>query len=467
MEGLGADEAAARLRADGPNLLPGSEPQSFGRIALGVVREPMFLMLLAAGTGYLMLGDRAEAMFLLASVFLIVALTLFQERKTQRALEALRDLSAPRALVRRNGVDLRIACGEVVCGDLLVLREGDRIAADAELLEGTLEVDESLLSGESLPVAKQFDSAQAPSRDSDGENRTSVYAGTVITQGAGMARVIATAGRTAMGRIGVSLATTEPPTSNLYQQSRRIVQMFASAGLAVAVLLVLLGWLRDSMGFVDSLLPAIAFAMAVLPEEIPVVLSVFLALAAWRLSRQKILARRVDAVEVLGAITVLAVDKTGTLTLNSMELVELAGMDAAFIAGSDAPLPEALTELLECAVLATPLKPFDPMEKAIRVVADARLGADSKACMVAEKLRQYPLTPDLLAVTHAAVCRPAGPGRPFAAHGAASCAGLSRGGDTCHHDDGRPSRDGQCDSAPGEFDQSRRGAHRRRHRRPR
>lgn len=400
IKGLGAGEAAARLHADGPNLLPGSEPQSFSRIALGVIREPMFLMLLTAGAGYLMLGDTAEALFLLASVLLIVALTLFQERKTQRALEALRDLSAPRALVLRDGVELRIACGEVVAGDVLVLREGDRIAADAKLLEGALEVDESLLTGESVPTPKLPESAQARGRDPDGDTRTSVYAGTVITQGTGLARVYATAGRTAMGRIGVSLATTQPPASKLYRQSRQIVRGFAGGGLAVAVLLVLLAWLRDGQGLVASLLPAIAFAMAVLPEEIPVVLAVFLALAAWRLSRQNILARRVDAVEVLGAITVLAVDKTGTLTLNRMELVELVGINAAFKAGSDAPLSAALTELLECAVLATPLKPFDPMEKAIRAVADARLGPDSKARMGAEEVRQYPLTPQLLAVTH-------------------------------------------------------------------
>lgn len=401
VQGLSSEEADARLRADGPNLLPGSEPQSFGWIALGVVKEPMFLMLLAAGTGYLVLGDTAEATFLLASVLLIVALTLFQERKTQRALEALRELSAPRALVLRDGRELRIACREVVCGDVLVLREGDRIAADAALLEGALEVDESLLTGESVPRPKLPEPAQRDGLEPDGESGASVYAGTVITQGTGLARVCATAGRTAMGRIGVALATTQAPASRLYRQSRRIVRGFAGAGLAVAALLVLLAWLRDGQGFVASLLPAIAFAMAVLPEEIPVVLAVFLALAAWRLSRQKILTRRVDAVEVLGAITVLAVDKTGTLTQNRMALVELAGADAVFKAGSDAQLPPALTELLECAMLATPLKPFDPMEKAIRAVGDARLGPDSSARLGAEPAQQYPLTPQLLAVTHA------------------------------------------------------------------
>ncbi|MET4577718.1 cation-translocating P-type ATPase [Ottowia thiooxydans] len=398
--GLSDEEAAARLQAEGPNLLPGSEPQSFGRIALGVVREPMFLMLLAAGATYLLLGDTAEAAFLLASVFAIVALTLFQERKTQRALEALRDLSAPRALVLRDRRELRIACREVVRGDVLVLREGDRIPADATLLEGALEADESLLTGESVPRPKLPMPAEWPDLEPDGDDGALIYAGTVITQGMGLARVLATGGRTAMGRIGIALATTQPPASRLHRQSRRIVQVFAGVGLAVAVLLVLLAWLRDGQGFVASLLPAIAFAMAVLPEEIPVVLAVFLALAAWRLSRQNILTRRVDAIEVLGAITVLAVDKTGTLTQNRMALVELVGADAAFFADVDAPLPAALTELLECAVLATPLEPFDPMEKAIRALGDARLTPDSKALVGMPPARLYALTPQLLAVTY-------------------------------------------------------------------
>ncbi|SDM44924.1 cation-translocating P-type ATPase [Polaromonas sp. JS666] len=411
--GLSDEEAAARLRADGPNLLPGSERQSFWRTALGVVKEPMFLMLLAAGGGYLLLGDTAEAAFLLASVLLIVALTLFQERKTQRALQALRELSAPRALVLREGRELRIACRDVVRGDLLVLREGDRIAADADLQEGALEADESLLTGESVPRPKLPHPQAGRGDEPDGESGAALYAGTVVTQGRGLARVQATAGRTAMGRIGVALATTQAPASRLYRQSRRIVRGFAAAGLAVAALLVLLGWLRDGQGFVASLLPAIAFAMAVLPEEIPVVLAVFLALAAWRLSRQKILTRRVDAIEVLGAITVLAVDKTGTLTLNRMELVELAGVNTVFRAGSDAPLPQALTELAECAMLATPLKPFDPMEKAIRAFGNTRLPQDSRARLGVEPVRQYPLTPQLLAVTHAYDC--GAPGRYFLA----------------------------------------------------
>ena len=153
--GLSAPEASRRLAAEGPNLLPGSTPKSNFAIVYTVVTEPMFLMLLAAGGIYLALGDLAEAIFLLGSVFVVIGITLLQERKTQRALESLRDLSAPRALVIRDGHEQRIAGRDVVRGDLLVLHEGDRIAADARLIEGLLEVDESLLTGEAVPVTKK------------------------------------------------------------------------------------------------------------------------------------------------------------------------------------------------------------------------------------------------------------------------------------------------------------------------
>ena len=152
--GLSAQEAARRLAAKGPNLLPGAERKTLMRIVLGVLAEPMFLMLLVAGGIYLALGDRAEAMFLLASVFVVIGITLAQERKTQRALESLRELSAPRALVIRDGVEVRIPGIGVVDGDLLVLHEGDRIAADAVLLDGQVDVNESLLTGEAVPVSK-------------------------------------------------------------------------------------------------------------------------------------------------------------------------------------------------------------------------------------------------------------------------------------------------------------------------
>ena len=321
-QGLSAAEAARRLATEGPNLLPGSAPKSTLAIVRDVVTEPMFLMLLAAGSIYLALGDRGEALFLLGFVFVVIGITLAQERKTQRALESLRDLSAPRALVIRDGQEQRIAGREVVRGDLLVLHEGDRIAADALLIDGQLEVDESLLTGEAVPVAKlplaqDSQNAQAsasaeapatragppqarpaPSGDSAAHEVASVgaiYASTVVTRGVAVAQVCATAAHTAVGRIGADLAATVEPPSALQQGSRRLVRNLGIGALVLALAQVLLGWWWNSRPLLESLLSGIALAMAILREEIPVILTVFLALGAWRISHQKVLTRRVTA----------------------------------------------------------------------------------------------------------------------------------------------------------------------------
>lgn len=352
--GLNPEEAARRLVEHGPNLLPGGAPKSLFAIVVGVVIEPMFLMLLVAGGLYLALGDRAEAGFLLSFVFVVIGITLTQERKTQRALESLRDLSAPRALVIRGGEEIRIPGREVVVGDLLVLHEGDRIAADAVLLDGHLDVDESLLSGEPVPVTK------LPGKDRD------LFASTVVTKGVGTTKVSAIGVATAVGRIGQALASTTEAVSGLQLASRTLISNLTIGGLTLATAYCLLSWLWDGRAFLESVLSGIALTMAILPEEIPVVLTVFLALGAWRISKHKVLTRRVPAVEALGAISVLAVDKTGTLTQNRMLVAELAAAGEVFRDEGADDLPELFHELTEFAMLATPIDPFDPMEKAIQ-----------------------------------------------------------------------------------------------------
>lgn len=394
-KGLSNAEAARRLAEHGPNRLPGSQAKPWLTIALGVVTEPMFLMLLTAGGIYFALGDRAEALFLLGSVGVIIAITLAQERKTQRALESLRDLSAPRALVIRDGQEQRIAGHEVVPGDWLVLREGDRIAADAQLREGQLEVDESLLTGESVPVARQPASDDSP----DAQHAATVSASTLVTRGVALAEVTATSAHTAVGRIGADLLRTAEPPSALQVASRHLVRRLALAALVLAVVQVLLGWWWNGQPLLTSLLSGVALAMAILPEEIPVILTVFLALGAWRLSRQQVLTRRVTAVEALGAITVLAVDKTGTLTQNRMAVVELATPDAHFSDAGAQALPEPFHRLVEFAMLATPGDPFDPMEKAIQAFGHRWLQGTEHVHDGREPEFEYPLSTDILAMT--------------------------------------------------------------------
>jgi Ca2+-transporting ATPase len=390
--GLSAAEAARRLQTDGANLLPGSAPKSNFAIVWQVLTEPMFLMLLAAGGIYLALGDPSEALFLLGFVFVVIGITLVQERKTQRALESLRELSAPRALVRRDGEELRIAGRDVVRGDLLVLREGDRIAADARLLSGQLEVDESLLTGEAVPVSK------SPGADA-GNDTAALFASTVITRGSGLAEVQATAGATAVGRIGADLAATEEPPSALQRSSSRLVRQLGLAALLLALAQVFLGWWWSGRTLLESLLAGIALAMAILPEEIPVILTVFLALGAWRISKQKVLTRRVSAVEALGAITVLAVDKTGTLTLNRMAVAALAIGDASFTPEGAAELPEDFHRLAEFAMLATPGDAFDPMEQAIQQFGHQWLSGTEHVHDDALPEFEYALSGEMLAMT--------------------------------------------------------------------
>ena len=425
-QGLSAAEATRRLAVDGPNMLPGSAPKSSWAIVRDVLTEPMFLMLLAAGGIYLALGDRAEALFLLGFVFVVIGITLVQERKTQRALESLRDLSAPRALVIRDGQEQRIEGQSVVRGDLLVLHEGDRIAADAQLLQGQLEVDESLLTGEAVPVAKLPAAQDAPASASVGAPAASagppqarpapsggsaahevasvgamsmLFASTVVTRGVGVAQVQAIAANTAVGRIGADLAATTEPPSALQEGSRKLVRRLGAGALVLASTQVLLGWWWNGRPLLESLLSGIALAMAILPEEIPVILTVFLALGAWRISRQKVLTRRITAVEALGAITVLAVDKTGTLTVNRMAVAELATAQAHFTPEDAAELPEEFHRLAEFAMLATPADPFDPMEKAIQQFGHQWLEGTEHVHDGREPEFEYALSGEILAMT--------------------------------------------------------------------
>lgn len=407
IQGLTEQQAAERLQQEGYNELPSSRKRGILVVAREVVREPMFLLLIAGGVVYLILGDITEALALLASIFLIIGITLYQERKTENALEALRDLSSPRALVIREGVRERIAGREVVRGDAIVLAEGDRVPADAILHWGiNLTVDESLLTGESVPVRKvaapMGDSSGAAMGEPGGDDQPYVYSGTLVVQGSGVAEALATGPRSAMGKIGRALEGVQTEQTPLQRETGRLVRVLAIWGVSLCVVLIVVyGLIRGQ--WLDGILAGIALAMALLPEEFPVVLTVFLALGAWRLAQTRVLTRRVPTVETLGAATVLCVDKTGTLTQNRMSVRELYAQGAAFAVGDhmDQPLAQTFHDLAEYSVLASQSDPFDPMEKAIVAFADATLPGDGRSHGDWKLIREYPLTPGLLAVTRA------------------------------------------------------------------
>ena len=404
--GLRGTDAIARLASDGYNELPSAAPRRLWAIAWEVVREPMFLLLIGASAIYLLLGDVREALVLFASVFVVMGITFYQERKTERALEALRELSSPRARVLRDGEWQLIPGRDLVVGDLIAIKEGDRVPADATLLSaGNLMADESLLTGESMPVRKQASEGEIASARPGGDDLPFVYSGTLITQGQGVGRVAATGRQTEIGKIGKALQAVVPEPSNVQTETRRAIFFFAAIGLALCVAVTVLYGMRRG-DWLNGLLAGITLAMANLPEEFPVVLTVFLALGAWRISQRGVLTRRAPAIETLGSTTILCVDKTGTLTQNRMA-VESLWVPAGEV-DLDAPADTVLLELIQCSVLASEREPFDPMEKAYHLLAQERAPAAVDSLGAWTRVRTYPLSPEQLSVAH--VWQPQGDG---------------------------------------------------------
>ncbi len=436
--GLSTAQAAQTLRDDGPNELAAAAHRGLWALLCETLSDPMFALLLAAGSLYLLLGDLQEGLILFGLVLVVLALTLYQEGKTEHAIESLRDLTSPRALVLRDGVAQRIAGREVVRGDLLLVAEGDRISADAVLLQGTeVQTDESLLSGEPLPVDKVAAAVAMP--DAKSAPASTLFAGTLLVRGHGLARVTATGVHSEMGRIGGALGGLALEASPLKQQMARLVVLLAWVAAAASVFLfAAYGLLRGD--WLGALLAAIALAMALLPQEFSVVLTVIPALGAWRLSKQQVLTRRIAAIETLGATSVLCVDKTGTLTENRMTVAELyvpqLSSDAAHAAenllinyAASTELPEHFHTLVEFSILASVADPFDPMEKAFHRLGQHFLQHTEHLHRDWTLLQTYGLTSELRAMSHVWQAR-VGDAHVVAAKGAPEAIV-----DLCHLDD--------------------------------
>ena len=362
--GLSTAEAKSRLEEAGPNELERADKSGFLGRALRVLAEPMLLLLIAAGLVSLFLAEPIDAAVLLAMIGFVVSITIYQEGRAEKALTALRSLSAPKALVFRDGFWTAIPAREVVPGDLVRVSEGDRIPADFTLLEaGNLAVDESSLTGESIPVEKSV-GAQ-------------LYAGTLTVTGSGRGLVFATGRKTELGKISESLSAIKTERTRLQKEIDRLVKLIAIlaavAALSVSALLYLT---RGDLA--DSLLAGIALAMAMIPEEFPVVLTLFFALGAWRMSKERVLARKSSVIETLGSATVVCTDKTGTLTMNSMSVDSLLPAQ-----------PDAQLSLFGS--LATPPESFDPVDSAFNALAEI----DKDLILI----REYPLRPELTAMT--------------------------------------------------------------------
>jgi Ca2+-transporting ATPase len=406
VKGLTTAIAVKLLKKEGYNELPSPDRRGFFRIVFEVIRQPMFALLIAGGVVYFMLGNRMEAGFLLVFACLSVAITIVQESRSERVLEALRNLASPRALVIRDGKRIHIAGREVVRGDLIVINEGDRVAADATLIWAQdLLLDESLLTGESQPVRKSVQDVTHPVHDNltlpgpGGDDLPYLFAGTLVVRGSGQALIHAIGANSEMGKIGRALSDIQSEQPHLQQQIQKFVRAFAFIGLLVGTLTVVLsGWLRGS--WLEATLGGIAIGMSLLPEEFPLVMAVFMAMGAWRISKARVLTRRSSAIETLGATTVLCTDKTGTLTENRMTVVSIFSADSGMAQIDNKVLDEGLKAVLYAALLACPQQATDPMDLSVHTLAEEQISAEKSAFAQLKLIRGYGLRPDLFAVVN-------------------------------------------------------------------
>ena len=398
-KGLSEQEALERLKKDGPNELSAANPRNFFTISLDVIKEPMFILLALCCILYIILGDPEQALILSVFVAVIIGITLFQSWKTESTLNALKDLSSPKSLVIRDSQELYIPSRELVIDDILILNEGDKVAADVIVLNtANLMVDESSLTGESVPVRKNIWEERSSITKPGEEGGAVVYNGTLITQGMAYTKIIAIGKNTELGKIGSALKSITKNDSRFQLEVAKLVnRMLIIAGV---LSLVIIGCFALRNDLLKGLLTSITFAIAMLPEEIPAVLTIFMALGAFRISQKNVLTRKMAAIETLGSITVLCSDKTGTITENKMKLSEVFYQGESYKITAK-PLPEKFHHLIEFAILASKENSFDPMEKALMNMISTNLVDAEHLHKDWKLIQEYPLSKDLSAMSRA------------------------------------------------------------------
>ncbi|SDF67043.1 cation-translocating P-type ATPase [Chitinophaga filiformis] len=360
----------------GKNIFTQQTGRRLPAILKNVVTEPMFLLLVFAAGLYFLLNSITEGMMMLTAILLVSAISVYQEMKSEHALEALKQYTAPSATVIRDGKEISIATTELVPGDILLLHEGDMIPADAVILNANdLTVNESVITGESFPVEKQAG------------NKAPLYQGSTINSGACTAVVTHTGNNTTLGKLGKAITSTPNEKTALQQQTQVFVKQLAFFGVAGFAIVFTVNFIRSG-DWTASLLLGLTLAMAAIPEEIPVSFSSFMALGAYYMSRMGIIPRQAQIVENLGAANVLCLDKTGTLTENRMKVVMLYDHINGQLHNLEENNPPGNNHLLYIAALANERHPFDNMECAIM---DSFLADNKQQIVLPDMIHEYPL----------------------------------------------------------------------------
>lgn len=352
-KGLTESEVQASRTKYGLNALEGKPVSGFTNAMLKLVKEPMILLLLAASVIYVISGNYSDAIFLSSAIVIVSAISLFQDSRSRNALEKLKKLAQPTCKVIRNKEFTEIKSVEVVVGDYLVVEEGTLIAADGEIVHSNdFSVNESILTGESLSVFKDKD-----------KKDNLIFSGTSVASGLAIAKVTNIGNKTKLGLIGVSLNKIQEEKTPLEKQISDFVKKMALAGLAVFILVWAINFFKTE-SILDSLLKALTLAMSVLPEEIPMAFTAFMALGAWRLMKTGVIVKQMKTVETLGSATVLCIDKTGTITENRMSLAKVFSLENELPSYSDSFTDEDW-KVIEMGMWASEPIPFDPMEIAL------------------------------------------------------------------------------------------------------
>ena len=392
MAGLTSAEAKKLQDKYGKNELTPQKKDNFLKKIFHIICEPMFLLLIVAAIIYFLLGEPRDGAIMLIFVLGIIGIDVIQEWKTDKTLNALKDLSAPHITVIRDGCESEIASSDLVPGDLMMICEGVKIPADGMILHcADLCVDESSLTGEAEGVWK------IPAQDADDQakdywRRDYCYAGTLVTQGTATVRVEQTGSRTEYGKIGIGVAAAPQEDTPLQKQTGKLVKTCAVIAGILFLLVAVFTWfnipdhtLMDRL--IESILSGVTLAMAMIPEEFPVILTVFLSMGAWRLAKKHSLVRKLPSVETLGAVSVLCVDKTGTITMNQMTVQEV------WLAGGTEP------ELVETMGLACETDAYDPMEKAMLSYCEKH-GINKDELFANEFISEYAFTNELKMMGH-------------------------------------------------------------------